>query len=68
MARFIATWTNTEALDWEIGDFVRYLQFRRQIGQDIEFLGQKHKHDGAPGSGKLLDAGDPKSIWFRGAP
>lgn len=72
MARFTATFTNTEALDWEAGDFVRFDKFRDQIGQNIEYLAQTHDHNGNPGDGGLIQTSDPKFIWFisdaKGAP
>lgn len=33
-----ATYTTTEALDWEAGDFLRFDKFRDQVGQNIEYL------------------------------
>lgn len=39
MAAFSSgTYTTTEALDWEAGDFLRFDKFRDQVGQNIEYL------------------------------
>lgn len=38
MAKFAATWTDTEATDWAAGDFMRYDKFRDQVGQNLEYL------------------------------
>lgn len=64
MARFTATFTVTEATDWEAGDYLRYDKFRDQIGQNIEFLAQSHDHSGDSGDGGTLPVADPKYIWF----
>lgn len=67
MARFTATFTVTEATDWEAGDFIRVTDFKEQIGQNIEFLAQSHDHSGDSGDGGTLATADPKAIWFYGA-
>lgn len=66
MARFAATWTVTEATDWQAGDGVRETALKEQIGQNIEYLGQSHNHDGNDGNGALISTADPKAIWFYG--
>lgn len=39
MAKFSgATWTDTEATDWEAGDFLRFDALRDQVGQNLEYL------------------------------
>ena len=68
MAQFTATWTNTEATDWEAGDYLRTDKFQAQVGQNLEFLGQSHDHSGDAGDGGTLAAADPKAIWFYAAP
>lgn len=71
MARFAATFTVTEATNWEAGDFLRFDKFRDEVGQNIEFLAQSHDHSGDSGDGGTLATADPKSIWFydlEGAP
>lgn len=58
MARFTGTaWTNTEALDWEAGDFLRFDKFRDQVGQNIEYLYDQLS---------TLQTNFQKSIWFFG--
>lgn len=64
MPRFTASWTNTETTDWEAGDYLRYDKFRDQIGQNMEYMAQTHKHAGNPGDGGFLSVSDPKYIWF----
>lgn len=64
MARFAATFTITEATDFEAGDFLRFDKFRDQVGQNIEFLAQTHDHSGDSGDGGTLATADPKYIWF----
>lgn len=66
MARFTATWTNTEANDWTAGSFVRETKLKQQFGQNIEYLGQTHNHDGGAGDGGTLATADVKAIWFYG--
>lgn len=66
MGRFTATWTNTEATDWESGDHIYYDKLRDQLGQNIEFLGQSHDHSGDAGDGGTLPVADPKYIWYIG--
>lgn len=66
MARFSATFSVTEATDWEAGDYVRTDKFRDQVGQNIEFLAQSHDHSGDAGDGGTLAVADPKAIWFYG--
>lgn len=67
MARFTATWTNTETTDWEAGDFVRSDKVQAQLGQNIEFLAQSHDHNGDAGDGGTMAVADPKAIWYYGA-
>lgn len=64
MARFTASWSNTETTDWEAEDYFRWDKFRDQIGQNLEYLGQTHNHSGDPGDGGYLDVNDPKYLWF----
>jgi hypothetical protein len=64
MAKFTATWTDTEATDWEAGDFFRTDKFRDQFGQNVEFLAQSHDHSGDAGDGATLPTADPKYIWW----
>lgn len=66
MARFTATFTETEATDWQAGDGVRETAFKEQLGQNIEWLAQEHDHSGDAGDGGTLPTADPKSIWFYG--
>lgn len=66
MARFAATFTITEATDFEAGDFLRFDKFRDQVGQNIEYLAQTHDHSGDSGDGGTLATADPKAIWFYG--
>ena len=68
MARFTASWTNTEATDWAVNDYVIDTIFRDQIGQNIEFLGQSHDHSGDGGDGATLVAGNLLNIWLYGPP
>lgn len=68
MARFTATWTNTVKEDFEAGDYLRFDKFRDYIGQNVEFLGQSHNHDGGSGDGGTLAVADPKYIWFIAVP
>lgn len=58
MARFTATWTDTEATDFEAGDVLRTDKIRDQIGQNIEYL--KTQVDS-------LATSVSKSIWFYGS-
>lgn len=65
MARFTGTtFTVTEATDWLAGSFVRFDKFRDQVGQNIEWFAQTHRHDGTAGGGAMLATSDPKSIYF----
>lgn len=67
MARFVGTtFTITEATDWAAGSFIRFDKFRDQIGANIEWFAQTHKHDGTAGGGGTLVTADPKAIIFYG--
>lgn len=68
MARFSATFTITEATDWEAGDFVRYDKLRDQLGQNIEWLAQSHDHSGDAGDGGTLAVANPLFVWFIAPP
>lgn len=68
MARFTASFTVTEATDWEAGDFLRFDKFRDQVGQNLEYLLQTHNHDGGSGDGGTLAVADPKALWFFNPP
>lgn len=59
-----ATYTTTEALDWEAGNFLRFDKFRDQVGQNIEWLAQNHDHSGDAGDGGTLPVADPKYIIY----
>lgn len=63
MARFTAAWTNTEATDWEAGDFLRSDKFQAQVGQNVEWLAQSHDHNGDAGDGGTLPVANPLYIW-----
>ncbi len=64
MARFTPAWTNTEATDWQAGDFIRETKLKEQIGQNIEWLAQNHDHSGDAGDGGTLPVADPKYIIY----
>lgn len=64
MARFTATFSVTEATDWEAGDFLRTDKFQAQIGQNIEWFAQSHDHNGNAGDGGTIATADPKALWF----
>lgn len=68
MARFTASWTNTEATDWEAGDLFRTDKFQAQVGQNLEWLAQSHKHDGTANGGAVIPTADPKYIWLFAPP
>lgn len=64
MARFSATFTVTEATDWEAGDFLRFDKFRDQIGQNVEWLAQSHDHSGDAGDGATIPLANPAYVWL----
>ncbi len=66
MARAAATFTITEATDWEEGDFFEAAAFLAQVLQNVEFFAQSHDHSGDTGDGTTLVAGDEKLIWYYG--
>jgi hypothetical protein len=68
MARFSAVWGDTEATDWEEGDYALEVKFKEQFGQSLEYLAQLHGHAGAPGDGATLTAGNVLLIWAYGPP
>ena len=64
MARFSATFTITEATDWQAGDFLRTDLFAAQVGQNLEFLAQSHDHSGDAGDGATLPVANPLYVWL----
>ena len=66
MARFAATFTITEATDFEAGDYLRFDKFRDQFGQNVEFFAQSHAHSGDAGDGAAIAPADPKLTWMYG--
>ncbi len=68
MARFTPTWTNTEATDWDAGKLFRTNKFQEQVGQNLEWLAQSHKHDGTANGGAEIATADPKYIWLYAVP
>ncbi len=66
MARASATFTVTEATDWEEGDFLEAAAILAQILQNLEFFAQSHDHSGDAGDGGNLTDGNEKLIWLLG--
>ena len=65
MARFTATWTNTEATDWEAGKLFRTDKFEEQVGQNLEWLAQSHNHDGTANGGAIIPTADRSKATVR---
>lgn len=68
MARFTASWTNTEATDWEAGKLFRTNKFAEQVGQNLEWFAQEHKHDGTANGGAIIPTADPKYLFLYNTP
>lgn len=68
MARFTAVAAVTNSAHWAAGLPLRYNYFRDEIGQNLEYMMQTHRHAGALGDGGTLATADPKSIWMYGEP
>lgn len=66
MARYTATFSVTEAGDWEAGDFFRFDKFRDQVGQNLEWFAQNHDHSGDPGDGGTIPGVNMTAIWAYG--
>lgn len=66
MARATATFSVTEATDFESGDLLRYDKFLAQVLQNLEFAAQLHDHSGDAGDGATLVDGNQKNIWYYG--
>lgn len=66
MARFTATWTNTNDGDWAPADLVKTDKFRDQVGQNIEHIAQTHNHDPLTANrGGALVNSEAEEIMFR---
>lgn len=63
MARFTATWNNTDDGHWESADLVRTDYFQDEVGENIEHIAQTHDHTpGASNDGGRLRVNEGKDI------